>query len=115
MLESGTSLEAIVEGLRVRNTTPIEAVTAAVPLIARPSPSPIAATLEPEIIATPIPVLEGPSRVIRALSWGAAVGVLLLIALAVYSMLRGRLRLRMASARSSYTHWRDNRRRGRRR
>lgn len=115
ILKSGTALEAVVEGLRVRNTTPIEAVTSAAPLVVKPSPSPAAGTPVPEVIATPIPVQEGPSRVLRALTWGAAAGVFLLVALAVYSLLRGRLRLRVASARSSYTHWRDDRRRGRRR
>lgn len=115
VLKSGAALEALVEGLRVRNTTPIEAVTSAAPLVVRPSPSPMATMPVPEIIATPLPVQEGPSRVLRALTWGAGFGVFLLLALAVYSLLRGRLRLRIASARSNYTHWRDERRRGRRR
>ena len=115
VLKSGAALEALVEGLRVRNITPIEAVTSAAPLVVRPSPSPMATMPVPEIIATPLPVQEGPSRVLRALTWGAGVGVFLLFALAVYSLLRGRLRLRIASARSNYTHWRDERRRGRRR
>jgi hypothetical protein len=115
ILKSGATLEAIVEGLRVRNTTPIEAVTSAAPLIVRASPSPAVTTPAPEVIATPIPVQAGSSRVVRALTWGAIAGVFLLIALALYSLLRDRLRLRVASARSSYTHWRDDRRRGRRR
>jgi hypothetical protein len=108
-LQDGTALTVRVEGLRVRNHTPIETSTPA------PTPTPGATVLPTAsppsaLVATPTPPPPQPSRAQSALLAGAAVSVLSLTALGTYSYARSTLRPRWAALRSRRLHRRMERR-----
>jgi hypothetical protein len=113
-LQDGTSLVAQVDGLRVRNHTPIETSTPA------PTPTPgatltPAASLTPPPSATPAPPPARPGRAESALVIGVGASLLGLGALGGYSLTRSTLRPRWAALRSRLLHRRLERRQGRRR
>lgn len=94
-LSNNIMLESIVEGLRIRNSTPIETTT--------PQPDRISAT--PTITLptrtprpTPLPYPSGsdPSTVLRTFRRGITAGVLVLLSLGIYLFIRRRSQERWA-------------------
>lgn len=108
-LVDGTSLEAVVESIRIRNTLPIETNTLA-PVIETLTPSPIPATATP--FPTPISLAagNGQSSVLLNLCLGAFGAVLLFSALAVYIQTSRATRLSLGALRMRWLHWRESRR-----
>ncbi|MCJ7824914.1 MAG: hypothetical protein MUP44_08450 [Anaerolineales bacterium] len=88
-------LESFVEGLRIRNSTPIETSTPqpgrvpATPTIALPTRTPR---------STPLPFPGGthPSTVLRTFTGGLIAGVLFLLSLGIYLFIRRRSQERWA-------------------
>jgi hypothetical protein len=88
-LTNGNSIVSIVEGIRVRNTTPIEPPTAA-PQEIESLTSPATPTATPTPRPTPLPPLnqDPTARVEVAFIAGVTVGAILLISLGIYLALR---------------------------
>lgn len=113
-LRDGTALSAEVDGLRVRNQTPIETSTPTATVGPGPTLTPAAApTLPPA--ATPTPLQPRQSQAQTALVGGVAFSLLALAALGGYSLTRTSLRPRWAALRSRMLHRRIDRRDRRRR
>jgi hypothetical protein len=113
-LQDGTALVAQVDGLRVRNQTPIETSTPAPTATAGPTSSP---TPRPaaEPAPTPAPPRLGAGRVRSAFLLGVAGSLFALAALGGYTLARASLRQRWAALRSRALHRRMERRSVRRR
>lgn len=111
-LENGGMLEAIAEGLRVRNTTPLEPAPER-PVEARPSP-----TASPVIpLESPTPHLPAPTSqdggegVFQVFVYGGLLGVFALLGLAGYQVSRKAARIHQTSARSRRSESRSERNR----
>ena len=94
-LSNNTMLESFVEGLRIRNSTPIETAT--------PQPGRIETTATitlptrtPRPTPLPFPGASDPSTVLQTFTGGLIAGVLLLLALGIYLFLRRRSQERWA-------------------
>jgi hypothetical protein len=108
-LRNGTTLEAVIHGVRIRNFTSIETETPG-PVSVMVTETPLPPTITPT--ATPVPpVPVGSVRVLRALAWGAASGVLALLALGFYLAARRNLRLRWSAMQKRRDYKRTNQRR----
>jgi hypothetical protein len=108
-LTDGTVLSAVVEDLRIRNTTPVETNTPA-PIVETLTPSPIPPT--PTYFPTPISLsaANGQSGVVLNLCLGAFGTLLIFSALAAYIQTSRATRLSLGSLRMRWLHWRENRR-----
>ena len=108
-LSDGTTLTALVENLRIRNTTPVETDTPA-PVVETLTPSPVPAT--PTSFPTPVTLVttNGQSSVVLNLCLGAFGTVLVLSALAAYIQTSRATRLSLGSLRMRWLHWRESRR-----
>jgi hypothetical protein len=112
-LENGTTLEDVIEGIRVRNKSIIEtptpaAVGGSLPTVTAPPPTP---TLRP----TPILPIESPggSSVFTALRNGLIIGAILTTASIIYLYVRRSIRIRWGILRMRRMLWRDERRKRR--
>lgn len=92
-LENETSIVAIVEGVRIRNHTAIEAATPA-PIAAQVTATQLPPTKTPR--PTPLPPLaqRGTSQIQRALIAGAIIGFIVFSSLGIYLFVRRRTRQR---------------------
>ncbi|MGD8822838.1 MAG: hypothetical protein PVG63_07030 [Anaerolineales bacterium] len=108
-LLDGSTLEAVVENVRIRNTSPIETNTPA-PVIETLTPSPIPPTATS--FPTPINLTpgNGQTSVMLNLCLGAFGAILVFSALAVYIQTSRATRLSLGSLRMRWLHWRESRR-----
>jgi hypothetical protein len=108
-LLDGTSLVAVVEKIRIRNSSPIETNTPA-PVVETLTPSPIPPT--PTNFPTPISPAagNGQSSVLLNMCLGAFGTILLFSALAAYIQTSRATRLSLGALRMRWLHWRESRR-----
>jgi hypothetical protein len=112
-LENGTTLEDIIEGVRIRNKSVIETATPAavggiLPTATAPPPTP---TLRP----TPILPTEPPggASVFTALRNGLIIGAILTTTSIIYLLIRRSIRIRWGILRMRRMRWQDERRKRR--
>ena len=110
-LQDGTALVAIVDGLRVRNHTPVETSTPAPIPTSGPTPTPVPPTPTLRPTATPSPAVDSRDRVSGALAVGAVASIGGLGLLAAYSLIHASLRRRWGSPRRRESRGRPGRRR----
>jgi len=108
-LRDGTALTHQVDGLRVRNHSPVETSTPAPTPTLGPSLTP-AASPTFALAATPTPPPSRPSRAQSALLTGAGLSLLALAVLGGYVLTRSTMRPRWAALRSRLLHRRIERR-----
>ena len=113
-LENGKSLEAVVNDLRIRNTTPTETPVATKPA-ALLSPSPVIPADTPLPTQIPSSSNIGLSRVLRAFFIGGIVCLVGLLSLGGFIIVRRSLQFHWATLRMRHIHWRSEQRRGRKR
>jgi hypothetical protein len=113
-LQDGTALVTQVDGLRVRNQTPIETTTPAPTVTSGPTAS---STPRPaaESAPTPAPPPSRAGRARLAFLLGVAGSIFILAALGGYSLARASIRQRWAALRGQALHRRMERRSVRRR
>ena len=92
-LENETSIVAIVEGVRIRNHSTIEAATPG-PISAQVTATTLPPTKTPRPTPLPLVTIGGASQIQRALIAGAIIGFLLFSSLGVYLFVRRRTRQR---------------------
>ena len=112
-LENGTTLEDIIEGVRVRNTSTVETPTPAAVGAVAATETPPAAT--PTSMPTPIilPDPPGGSSVLQAFQYGLIGGAAVTLALGIYLFVRRRVRVRWGVLRMRRMLWQDERRKRR--
>lgn len=112
-LENGTTLEDVIEGVRIRNVSPVETSTPAAIGGTLPSATPPPPTPTPR--PTPIALVEAPggSSVLVALQSGLFVGGMIVLGLGAYLYVRRRLRIRWGILRMRRMLWQDERKKRR--
>lgn len=110
-LKNGSTLEAVVSGLRLRNSSPIETATPG-PALEAEQDEPPSATVTP--LPTPISREEPQrGRTLTALMWGGSLGLAALLLVGVLLSVRRNLLLRRSTRRMRQIHGRDKRARDR--
>lgn len=115
ILENDSHLEAYAQGLRIRNTTPVETQPALYDqTITSPAPTTPTQTSAPTIMPVIVPHRTGTQKVLQSLKIGGFLGGLLLALFATYSFFRmivrsGRTSLRFRRTRSASKSSLENR------
>lgn len=112
-LENDTTLEDVIEGIRIRNDSPIETPTAVAPGAVLPTITAPAPTVTPR--PTPLVIAQAPggSSVLQALQIGLVLGAAATILLGIYLYVRRRVRLRWGVLRMRRMLWQDERKKRR--
>jgi hypothetical protein len=109
-LENGTTLEHVLEGIRIRNQSIIETATPGPVVGVLPTTTALPPT--PTSRPTPVSPVEAPggSNVTRAFQYGLILGALLTLSLGAYLFIRRSVRIRWGILRMRRMLWRDERR-----
>ncbi len=112
-LENGTTLEDVIEGIRIRNESTIETPTPAAAGASMPTATQLPATSTPR--PTPIAIAQPPggSSVVRALQTGLLLGAVATISLGIYLLVRRKIRIRWGILRMRRMLWQDDRKKRR--
>lgn len=112
-LSNDTTLEDIIENVRVRNQSAAETPTPG--LLSGPSPVPATQTPSPTPRATPIPMAVSPGSgvVVRSFRTGLATGALILCGVGAFFFIRRSVRVRWGILRMRRMLWQDERRKKR--
>lgn len=108
-LENGTTLEDLIEGVRIRNQSAIEPATPVAADASRPTQTPVPPTPTARPTAIAIPEAPGGSAVTAALKSGLIIGAVAMTALGIYLFIRRRIRVRWAIRRMRRMLWQDDR------
>ncbi|MGD2161459.1 MAG: hypothetical protein PVH60_01365 [Anaerolineales bacterium] len=113
-LENGTTLEDVIEGIRIRNQSVVETPTPAAATGFQPTATAMAPT--PTSLPTPIvmPAPPGGSSVIQSLQIGLILGAVITISIGTYIYIRRRVRIRWGILRMRRMLWHEDRKKRRR-
>lgn len=113
LLQNGTTLEDVIEGIRIRNETTIETATPAAVKGSLPTSTPVPATPTTHPTSVALPGSPGGSSVVLALETGLTIGSIGMIVLGIYLYIRRRIRIRWGILRMRRMLWQDERKKRR--